>query len=142
MSHEIPRRVHPGAPSAGCWDAWGQALSLLCLAHCLLLPLILGALPVVMARSLEHTPFHSGVVVLAALIGGVSFVSGFRQHQDWRVPALGAVGVAVLVLAQFLSEGHLETGVTVVGGTLLWVTHGLNRRRCQACCAVELEHSR
>ena len=27
------------------WDRMGQGLSLLCLAHCLLTPLLLGALP-------------------------------------------------------------------------------------------------
>jgi hypothetical protein len=103
------------------------------MAHCLLLPLVLGSLPVVMTRSLEQPPVHLGMVVLAAILGGVSFLSGFRQHRDWRVLALGTGGLSVLGLAQLLPEGPPETAGMVLGGTLLVVAHGLNRRRCQAC---------
>jgi hypothetical protein len=139
MTRETQQRVDKGTVGARRWDAYGQALSVLCMAHCLLLPLALGALPAVMTRTLEQTPIHLGVLALAGVIGGLSFVPGFRQHRDWRVPALGATGLALLVLAQtVLPEGLAETAMTVVGGTTLVVAHGLNRRRSQACCAGAL----
>jgi hypothetical protein len=128
---------------AGRWDAWGQTLSVLCMAHCLLLPLALGALPAVMSQTLEETPIHLGVLAMAAVIGGLSFVPGFRQHRDWRVPALGAAGLVLLGLAQtVLPEGVAEMAVTLVGGTTLVVAHGLNRRRCQDCCSGMLAQGR
>jgi peptidoglycan/LPS O-acetylase OafA/YrhL len=143
MKRETPERVHEGTSGSMRWDAWGQALSLLCMAHCLLLPLVLGALPAVMTQTLEQPPIHLGVVALTAVIGGVSFVPGFRRHRDWRVPALGVVGLALLALAlAVLPEGPAETGMTVVGGTTLVVAHGLNRRRCQDGCSVTLEQPR
>ena len=120
----------------GRWDAWGQWLSLLCMAHCLVMPLALGMLPAMMSQALEAAPIHLGAVALAAVISGVCFVPGFRQHRDWRVLMLGAVGLGLLVLAQFaLHEGPAEIGVTVAGGALLMVAHGLNRRRCRHDCA-------
>ena len=135
----MPERVHEVTSGAGGWDAWGQALSVLCLAHCLLLPLVLGALPAVMTRTLEETPFHLGMVALVAIIGLASFVPGFRQHRDWRVPTLGGAGLALLGLAQaVLPEGSAETMMTVGGCTALLVAHGLNRRRCQDGCSMAL----
>lgn len=140
MKRETPERMNEGTSGAGRWDACGQALSLLCMAHCLLLPLALGALPAVMTRALEQAPIHLGAVALAAIIGVASFVPGFRQHRDWRVLALGAAGLALLGLARsVLPEGSAETVMTVVGGTTLVVAHGLNRRRCQDGCSVALD---
>ncbi|WP_257457852.1 MerC domain-containing protein [Archangium lipolyticum] len=144
MRHELPARGQDKTfPGVGRWDAWGQGLSLLCMAHCLLLPLVLGLLPSMMGQSLEETPIHLGVVLLAVIVGGVSFVTGFRQHRDWYIPTLGATGLALLVLAQsVLHEGLAETGVTLAGGTVLVVAHGLNRRRCQHCCSAAAEQGR
>ncbi|HYO73808.1 MAG TPA: MerC domain-containing protein [Archangium sp.] len=143
MMRERLARVDEGAFRAGRWDAWGQALSVLCMAHCVLLPLALGALPAVMSQSLEQAPIHLGVLALAAVFGVASFVPGFRQHRDWRVLALGAAGLALLGLAQtVLPEGVAEMAMTVVGGTTLVVAHGLNRRRCRDCCPGALARSR
>jgi hypothetical protein len=144
MSHELAARGQAKAfTGAGRWDVWGQWLSLLCMAHCLLLPLVLGLLPAMLGRTLEETPFHLGAVALAAVVGGVGFVSGFRQHRDWHVLMLGGSGLGLLVFAQsVLHEGPVETGVTVAGCTVLMVAHGLNRRRGQHCCSPALEPDR
>ncbi|HYO59521.1 MerC domain-containing protein [Archangium sp.] len=143
MERETPEHLHEGTTRTARWDAWGQTLSLLCMAHCLLLPLVLGALPAVMTRTLEEAPLHLGVVVLAAIIGVVSFVPGFRQHRDRRVAVLAAVGLGLLVMAPLtLPEGAAETAMTVAGGATLVVAHGLNRRRCQDGCSEVLGRAR
>ncbi|QRN97542.1 MerC domain-containing protein [Archangium violaceum] len=144
MSHELPARGQEKTfPGVGRWDAWGQGLSLLCMAHCLLLPLVLGLLPAMMGRALEEAPIHLAMVMLATVVGGVSFVTGFLQHRDWHVLTLGATGLGLLVLAQsVLHEGLAEMGVTLAGGIVLLVAHGLNRRRCQHCCSAALEQGR
>jgi len=144
MSHELPARGQEKTfPGVGRWDAWGQGLSLLCMAHCLLLPLVLGLLPAMMGRALEEAPIHLAMVMLAAVVGGVSFVTGFLQHRDWHVLMLGASGLGLLVLAQsVLHEGLAEMGVTLAGGSMLLVAHGLNRRRCRHCCSVGLQQGR
>ena len=142
MTRETLARVDEGTSQAGRWDAWGQALSVLCMAHCVLLPLALGALPAVLSQALEETPIHLGALALAAVFGVASFVPGFRQHLDWRVLALGSAGLALLGLAQtVLPEGVAETAMTMAGGTALVVAHGLNRRRCRDCCPVAMARS-
>jgi hypothetical protein len=127
--------MQANATASGRWDAWGQVLSLLCLAHCLLLPLVLGTLPVLAGEVLREMPVHLALVVLAGALGVASFVPGFRAHGDWRVPGLGAGGLLLLLLALVaLPEGPAETGTTVAGATLLVGAHGLNRRHCRKCC--------
>jgi predicted lysophospholipase L1 biosynthesis ABC-type transport system permease subunit len=134
---------HRGVGATGHWDRWGQGLSLLCVAHCLVLPLVLGALPAVMSQTLEQTPIHLGMVMLAAVVGGVSFVPGFRRHRDGRVLALGTLGLSLLALAQFLEhESAAETAVTALGATVLIIAHGLNRRRGQDGCAEAVVNAR
>jgi hypothetical protein len=142
MNRQSPPQAHEATAGDSRWDTWGQVLSVLCMAHCLLLPLVLSALPTLMTRFLEQAPIHLGVVALASIIGLLSFVPGFRRHQDWRVPALGAAGLTVLGLAHTLHEGPAETAVTVMGGAMLLVAHGLNRRRCQDGCAGTLRQAR
>jgi hypothetical protein len=120
--------------ATGKWDAWGQVLSLLCLAHCLLVPVLVGMLPVLAGEALRELPVHLGLVVLAGGVGAASFVPGFRAHGDWRVLGLGGGGLLLLVLAlAALPEGPAETGVTVAGAALLVGAHGLNRRHGREC---------
>ncbi|OJH38945.1 MerC domain-containing protein [Cystobacter ferrugineus] len=143
MSPKVLERTRGNSSGTGRWDRWGQALSLLCMVHCLVLPLVLGALPAVMSHALEETPIHLGMVVLAAVLGGVSFAPGFRRHRDGRVLALGALGLGLLILAQFLEhESTAETTVTALGATVLVIAHGLNRRRCQDGCAEAVANAR
>jgi len=142
-SRVAPATGFEDSARTGRWDRWGQALSLLCMAHCLVLPLVLGALPAVMGQALEETPIHLGMVVLATIVAGVSFVPGFRRHGDGRVLVLAVLGLGVLGLAHLLEhEGAAETAVTVLGATVLVLAHGLNHRRCQEGCARAVVNAR
>jgi hypothetical protein len=131
---KIDGRLIAVGKSRARWDGWGQALSLLCMAHCLLLPLALSMLPALVAEVLEETPLHLAIAALAAAISIASFVPGFRLHRDKRVVALGTAGLGLLLLAQWVPpESLAETGATVSGGLGLLLAHGLNRRCCREC---------
>jgi hypothetical protein len=116
-------------------DLLGQVLSSLCVAHCLLLPLLLGLLPA--AGWLEEEWVHGGLLVLALGCAAPALVRGHARHRSRGVLAAGAAGAAGLVLGMLAPEGAeaLETGATVAGGVLLAGTHARNRALTRACCA-------
>lgn len=122
------------------WDGLGQFLSALCIAHCVLLPLVLGFLPTLAVELLEGDAIHQGLAAFAVLSAVAAFLPGWRHHHRAEVLGLAATGLVLLVVAAFLlPEGAseaLETGLSLAGGALLAVAHARNRTLCRACCSV------
>jgi hypothetical protein len=121
-------------PLAGV-DRVGQALSLLCMAHCLLTPLLLAAVPVAGLSLFEHPLVHWGFAALALAAGGRAFVPGYRRHRRRDVLALAVGGMTLLVLARTVGAQlgeAAEAGGTVLGGAALVVAHARNRAHCRA----------
>lgn len=123
------------------WDGVGQLLSALCIVHCVLLPLVLGFLPVAFAAALEGEAVHHGLLALVGVSALAAFVPGWRLHRRPLAPVLAALGVALLVGAAFAvpedATGPWETGLTLAGGVVLAVAHGRNRTLCRDCCPPE-----
>lgn len=127
-AHSHPHAPHPSP--AG--DVWGQALSLLCLVHCLATPLVVMLVPT-MSGFLGgwHAPLLLGVVATAAW----AFVPGYRYHHSKLV--LGLAGGGVLLLAVAVSVFHenfvAETAVTMTGAALMLGAHWKNRQLSKCC---------
>lgn len=111
------------------------ALSGLCLLHCLALPLLAVALPLLGTWSRAewvHVVFASAAVPLS----GYALWSNQRRHALpaalWAMAGCGLAGLA-LGASGIVGE-HLETPITVVASLLLASAHLLNlrlrRRRC------------
>ena len=108
-------------------DAVGITLSLLCLLHCLALPLTAtGALA--WAAS-EH--IHAGLTVTLAAVVLVVAIPGYRRHRQAAIPIVLTIGVVLLVGAVLFDStiGEMgETILTVLGSGALVVGHILNLR--------------
>ncbi|MEM1269002.1 MAG: MerC domain-containing protein [Bacteroidota bacterium] len=106
-------------------DAAGITVSVLCLIHCLALPLIAtGALAWLVSERV-----HVGLVMILSLVVIGVAGPGYRRHRRALVPALLGVGLVFLVAALVLGEPmgeHVETGGTVIGTGCLIVGHFLN----------------
>lgn len=108
-------------------DNVGVICSALCLAHCLLLPLLLatgaiGSVGALLANEQVHMALLVPVIVLAAL----SFPAAYKQHNSMLPITLGSIGLITLLSALFLGE-QLETPLTVTGAVLLIIAHLSNR---------------
>ena len=114
-------------------DNWleGAAVSasLLCLAHCLALPLLIAALPALSTVLAVPESFHLWVLAFAVPASGAALVSGRVHHgMDWPL-ATGAIGLAALAIgAILLGTSPAETPVTVAGSLLLAAAHVGNWR--------------
>lgn len=127
--------------SASRWDALGQLLSSLCIAHCVVLPGVLGFLPAATAELLEGESVHRGLIAFVVLSALAAFVPGYRRHRRASVVGLAVAALVLLASAAFLlpeeAEGW-ETGLTLAGGVLMAGAHARNRTLCRSAAGPAL----
>jgi len=87
--------------SAASWDVLGISLSVLCMLHCLALPLIVASLPALGLSWLADGNFHLCLAAVADVIGATSFVAGYLDHRRALIPAIGMIGLTMLTMAAF-----------------------------------------
>lgn len=116
-------------------DKIAITLSLTCAVHCLAMPLLLLLLPSVAALQLNSEAFHMWMVVVVVPTSIYALFMGCRQHEHYRLLAIGSVGLVFLMLAVTLDEeliGELgEKALTLVGAVIIAFGHYRNFRLCQ-----------
>lgn len=106
-----------------------MSASLLCLGHCLALPLILLALPMLAGTFFESEVFHIVAAVLVVPAAALAFLLGYRRHRALLPAQLGAAGVACIVAALFPVWGEpASAGITAIGSLFLIGGHLINWR--------------
>lgn len=117
-------------------DYAGMTASALCLVHCLAMPLLMAAFPM-LGLAHEHDTFHNSILAAISLPVLLSLLPGYLRHRDPAVLALGALGLgsflgAVFVLSPVYGE-TAEAAGAVLSGVLLLCAHIRNRRFCARC---------
>lgn len=127
---------HPHPQAGKSLDGFAIAMSLACILHCLLLPVLIVVFPILGSTILADESFHGLLLVLIIPTSSLALYLGCRQHGDGLVLWLGMAGLAILALAAGLGISVLgvtgEKVLTALGGTLLAAAHVLNFRRCRA----------
>jgi hypothetical protein len=118
-------------------DRIGAAVSLACAIHCMATPLIIIVLSLVGISTEVHDSLHALLVFGSVALAAGSLCWGFRVHRDWRLFMVLGGAVALIIRAQFRTEGIQETGLMVAGAGLLVIAHLLNRRLCGTCAHCE-----
>ncbi|WP_161956895.1 MerC domain-containing protein [Sphingosinithalassobacter portus] len=103
--------------------------SLLCLIHCLVLPLAIALLPALGdAAHLPHTT-HRWLLAFVVPATGLALFSGLRRHRRFAPVVTGLIGIALLAIAAFpLLETRWETLLTVAGSLIIATAHLANWR--------------
>ncbi|WP_045760334.1 MerC family mercury resistance protein [Xanthomonas albilineans] len=117
-------------------DASAMLLSGLCLLHCLALPLLATALPL-LGTWAQAEWVHLLFVAIAAPLAGLAL---WRAHQHeplpWPLWALALLGLAGLLTGALdLAGKDNETPITVVGSLALASAHLWNWRRHRRHCS-------
>ena len=116
-------------------DTAAVALSGICLLHCLALPVVLTALPILNIALLEESTFHTIMLVVILPVSVVALSIGCRQHKDVLTLTLGIIGLGILTLMALF--GHDLVGlkgerlITSVGGIILAAAHIRNFLCCR-----------
>jgi hypothetical protein len=117
-------------------DYAGMAASALCLVHCLAMPLLLAAFPLLRLGD-EHHALHDMLLVGVTVPVLVALVPGYLKHRDPAALLLGVAGICALLAAVLVvgpQWGEVaETVVAVISSVLLLTAHLRNHRYCREC---------
>ncbi len=115
-------------------DKSAITLSVLCMAHCLVLPLITILLPTAVANILNQEFFHIFMVFCVLPISIYALSLGCKNHKKLSIGLYGSLGLITLVLALLFGESHLgelgEKVMTTLGAVVIAFAHILNYRHC------------
>jgi hypothetical protein len=116
-------------------DYAGMAASALCLAHCLAMPLVLAAFPLLGFGG--HDALHGMLLAVVSVPVLFALVPGYLKHRDPAALLLGVAGLgmfllAVLVIGERMGEAA-ETVAAVASSVLLIGAHLRNHRYCKDC---------
>jgi hypothetical protein len=140
---QIEREVVEATKIRNWADRLGLCLSLVCLIHCILTPILLLSIPSLMLieESGAHEWFHRGLFAILPVLAIAAFIPGYLRHKDKRVFFWGAPGIALLATGILVFEGQMgpQALTTIAGSLFLIRAHLLNRHLC-ACC--ETDHGR
>lgn len=120
----------------GTLDHAGMTASLLCAAHCALLPTLATLLPLVGLGFLANETTEWLLLAVAATLGLSSLCLGFRRHRSRRALVVLSAGLALLAgghMLEHLELGEFGVALVVMGGVAVAVAHWVNRRLCLAC---------
>lgn len=116
-------------PPRSLLDLSAIGASIVCLAHCLLLPLLFFLWPLSAHTFDFPESFHVASVLLAMPVSSLAMIGGYRRHKHVMPSFCAAGGLAMLgVGASGNVTGLGETAVTVLGSGLLIGAHLWNRR--------------
>lgn len=112
---------------ASVWDAVGVALSALCLAHCLALPLAAVVLPFFVPLAAAEW-IHWAFAIIATPVSYFAIVPHMKRLPA-IVPGAAFTGVALLVAGALMTDQISGEGLTIAGGVALSLAHVMNWRR-------------
>ncbi|MEO0435906.1 MAG: MerC domain-containing protein [Pseudomonadota bacterium] len=120
----------------GLADKAAIGLSLLCMVHCLLLPLAIALIPALLATGLGDERVHYWLVFIAVPISVFALWTGPKFQGKGPVVALGAAGILLLIGTAFWGELLLgaagERYATLLATALLAIAHAKNYRASYA----------
>ncbi|WP_082467521.1 MULTISPECIES: MerC domain-containing protein [unclassified Sphingomonas] len=110
-------------------DGFAVTASLLCLIHCLALPLLFVALPVLATMLVVPEAFHAIAFTFAVPTSMLAMASGHARHGRHGPALLAGAGLALLGLGAFAVEAEVaERIVSSIGAVILATAHALNWR--------------
>ena len=116
-------------------DKAAISLSVLCMVHCLLLPLLVVLLPSIAALPLQDEVFHIWMVIAVVPISAYALTMGCKKHKRYLMLLVGAVGLLILSIVAFFGHDllgeELEKMGTLVGALIIAIAHVWNFRSCR-----------
>ncbi len=107
-------------------DKIGICTSVVCLLHCLSIPVFLLFGMDVVLRSINQEWVEWTIIGLALVIGIVSFLGGFITHRQHYVPVLYVAGFLLLVNGEAVVTTWVSLTLTIAGSMVIAYAHVQN----------------
>lgn len=120
-------------------DRIGITATSLCALHCILLPVLLPALPFLGLSFLADHAWEHFFLIITAILGTFALFSGFRKYHKRLYPFyLLFLGVGIYWIKHDFSE-NLQPYFIIFGASLIVAAHVINLKLCNNCkqCADE-----
>lgn len=121
-------------------DNLGIIASVICVVHCVAVPLLALALPTLAARMGNDHVTHYVLALFVVAFCLFAIVPGYRKHRHSAVLAGMVVGVSLVLFATFVADGLLgpywEMPIITLGNFLVVAAHLWNRKLLapSTCC--------
>lgn len=124
--------------STGKWSAW---LALACAVHCILMPFVSAALPLIGMQFLESTFFEAALVGVGLSFGAYSIWKGYRQIHDMKsLPAAFVAGAGLMLSGIVFFEEPLELVFVISGAVMVAIAQLVNLRLTHAATCEDHAH--
>ena len=115
-------------------DKTAIALSVICIVHCTVLPVLLILLPPVSAfLSFNDELFHLWLLAAVIPISLLAIMTGYVHHKNGHVIMIGLLGLTLLILAVVFGHdilgGYGEVVLTIAGSVVIAYSHYQNFRQ-------------
>jgi hypothetical protein len=132
----------PATNSVRVLDRAGMSASLACAVHCVVLPLLLAALPAFGLAWLDSPWVDWTMVVLATLIALRAHRGGFRVHRRCLPAGVAVAGLLIIVTTICLLKGSASHHyIQASGAVVVASSHFLNRHLCGNCVVCRTARS-
>ncbi|MBT1450195.1 MerC family mercury resistance protein [Glaciecola sp. XM2] len=116
-------------------DKMGVWVSAMCGIHCLILPILLPALPIIASTFVAQDWFERSILTISIIIGFAALFIGFRQYHRQLYP-MYSLGLGAVIYWNKDIFGHDYEPFTVAAGALFIIAaHLINLRLCKQCKA-------
>jgi len=116
-------------------DRFAVSVSVLCLAHCLLLPILIVALPTLGQSIIASETVHLWLVYAVIPTSLFALGVGCKQHKRFSFMLFGLLGLSFLVLGVAVEsiglDHHWEQPFTVTGALFIAFAHIRNFLECR-----------
>jgi hypothetical protein len=114
-------------------DRIGITATSLCALHCILLPVLLPALPLLGLSFLADHAWEHVFLLITALLGSVALFSGFKKYHRRLYPFyLLFLGVGIYWIKHDFSEA-IQPYFIIIGASLIVAAHIINLKLCNNC---------
>lgn len=122
-------------------DRFGITATTLCALHCILLPIILPALPVLGLGFLADHLWERMYLLSTAVMGFIALYIGFQRYHKKLYPFyLLFIGAFIYWHKHDLPEEYQFFAIAA-GATLIVIAHIINIKLCNSCKRCEQEHA-
>jgi hypothetical protein len=114
-------------------DKIGMILSIGCMIHCVLFPILLPLLPMIGLFVGCDNNFHFILTFFIVGVAIIALIPGFIKHKILTPFILASIGITCLIFALNVKIEITETIVTILGGIFLIFGHYTNHMLLCKC---------